>query len=134
MDDEEWIGAEMDEYFHLQPDEDGFDTDDGSCVYPGQGLTSKQQAWLDYQQALKDYEADWMGVPFLERTEDPPRWEDFWHEPESFQNPNSQYNKQLECNYTSKEQRARNKKIAMIVGIAFFAIILVEIIVFLLLT
>ena len=50
MDDEEWIEAEMDECFHQQPDEEYID--DYSYVDPRTGLTPKQQAWLDYQQAI----------------------------------------------------------------------------------
>lgn len=87
MDDEEWIEAEMDEYFHQQPDEEYIDPNDYSYVDPRTGLTPKQQAWLDYQQALDDYEANWIGTPYMDRTEGPPQWEDFWREPAQFQRP-----------------------------------------------
>ena len=42
---------------------------------------NKQQAYLEYKRALEIYNANWVGTPWWARTEDPPRWEDFWQEP-----------------------------------------------------
>ena len=28
----------------------------------------------------EEYEANWVGVPWYERTEEPPQWEDFWQD------------------------------------------------------
>lgn len=38
-------------------------------------------AYLAYKQALDEYDQNWVGTPWWARTEDPPRWEDFWQEP-----------------------------------------------------
>ncbi len=70
------IEAEMDEYFHQLPDEDYFDPNNYSYFDPQTGLTPKQQDWLSYQQDLADYEANWVGTPYMERTEDPTQRED----------------------------------------------------------
>lgn len=81
MDDEEWIEAEMDEYFHQQPEEEYIDPNEYSYVDPRTGLTPKQQAYLDYRDACEEYEYNWIGTPYMERPVGPPRWEDFWQEP-----------------------------------------------------
>ena len=128
MDDEEWIEAEMDEYFHQQPDEEYIDPNDYSYVDPQTGLTPKQQAYLEYRQAWDDYEANWIGTPYMDRTEDPPRWEDFWQEPTSYQRPNRQYQYQPQYS-TPKTKRTKGEKIAIIIAASLFFIALVELII-----
>ena len=78
--DEDWIESEMDEYYLNGPRTHYVDPADYSYVDPKTGLTPKQQAWLDYQADMEVYNSNWIGVPLGERTEDPPRWEDYWHE------------------------------------------------------
>ena len=128
MDDEEWIEAEMDEYFHQQTEEEYIDPSDYSYVDPRTGLTPKQQAYLNYQQAWDDYEANWVGTPYMDRTEDPPQWEDFWREPHQFVRPNYNYY-QCSCNGGTrvKEERTTGEKIA--IGISVFLIVVSVIIV-----
>ena len=128
MDDEEWIEAEMDEYFHQQPEEEYIDPNDYSYVDPQTGLTPKQQAYLEYRQAWDDYEANWIGTPYMDRTEDPPRWEDFWQEPTSYQRPNRQYQYQPQYS-TPKTKRTKGEKIAIIIAASLFFIALVELII-----
>lgn len=122
MDDDEWIEAEMDEYFHQQPDEEYIDPNDYSYVDSRTGLTPKQQAYLDYQQAWDDYEANWIGTPYMDRTEDPPQWEDFWREPHQYVRPS--YNYQQYGGYGSnsmEKERTTGEKIA--IGISVFLIV-----------
>ena len=118
MEDEEWIEAEMDEYFHQQPEEEFIDPNDYSYVDPRTGLTPKQQAYLDYMQALEDYEANWIGTPVMDRTEDPPQWEDFWREPSQFVSP--QYNPYQYGGTSVTPERTTGEKIA--IGISAFLI------------
>lgn len=121
MDDEEWIEAEMDEYFHQQPEEEYIDPNDYSYVDPRTGLTPKQQAYLDYRQAWDDYEANWVGTPYMDRTEDPPQWEVFWREPHQFVRPKQNYYQYGGYGGTSvKEERTTGEKIA--IGISAFLI------------
>jgi len=127
MDDEEWIEAEMDEYFHQQPEEEYIDPNDYSYVDPQTGLTLKQQAYLDYRQAWDDYEANWVGTPYMDRTEDPPQWEDFWREPAQFQRPQrysyaptSQSNNSL---FSSKAEK--NAFVFFVVCIVFTVLIII---------
>ena len=128
MDDEEWIEAEMDEYFHQQPEEEYIDPNDYSYVDPRTGLTPKQQAYLDYQQAWDDYEANWVGTPYMDRTEDPPQWEDFWREPHQFVRPNYNYYQSSGYGRTNvKEERTTSEKIA--IGISVFLIVVSVIVV-----
>lgn len=127
MDDEEWIEAEMDEYFHQQPEEEYIDPNDYSYVDPRTGLTLKQQAYLDYRQAWDDYEANWVGTLYMDRTEDPPQWEDFWREPAQFQRPQrysyaptSQSNNSL---FSSKAEK--NAFVFFVVCIVFTVLIII---------
>lgn len=86
-DDEDWITEDMDDYFLGTPQEPEYvDPNDYSYVNPETGLTPKQQAYLDYKQALEEYNYNWVGTPWWARKEDPPRWENFWHEP-AYQQP-----------------------------------------------
>ena len=88
-DDEDWITEDMDDYFlGTQVEEEYIDPNDYSYVDPVTGLTPKQQAYLDYKRALELYNYNWVGTPWWARTEDPPRWEDFWQEP-VYQRPTS---------------------------------------------
>ena len=88
-DDEDWITEDMDDYFlGTQVEEEYIDPNDYSYVDPVTGLTPKQQAYIDYKNALARYNYDWVGTPWWARTEDPPRWEDFWQEP-AYQQPSS---------------------------------------------
>ena len=121
MDDEEWIEAEMDEYFHQQPEDEYIAPNDYSYVDPRTGLTPKQQAYLDYQQAWDDYEANWVGTPYMDRTEDPPQWEDFWREPHQFVRTKQNYYQYDGYGGTSvKEERTTGEKIA--IGISAFLV------------
>ena len=82
MSDDDWITEEMDDYFlGSEVEEECVDPDGYSYVDPETGLTPKQQAYLAYKQALDEYDQNWVGTPWWARTEDPPRWEDFWQEP-----------------------------------------------------
>ena len=69
MDDYSLEDEMMDDYFLGTPEEG---------VSPQ--TWTRQEAYLAYRQACEEYEADWVGVPWYERTEDPPRWEDFWQD------------------------------------------------------
>ena len=69
MDDYSLEDEMMDDYFLGTPEED---------VCPQ--TWTRQEAYLAYRQAYEEYEANWVGVPWYERTEDPPRWEDFWQD------------------------------------------------------
>lgn len=69
MDDYSLEDEMMDDYFLGTPEED---------VEPQ--TWTRQEAYLAYRQAYEEYEANWVGVPWYERTEDPPRWEDFWQD------------------------------------------------------
>lgn len=120
MDDDEWIEAEMDEYFHQQPDEEYIDPNDYSYVDPQTGLTPKQQAYLDYQQAWDDYEANWIGTPYMDRTEDPPQWEDFWREPQQYVRTNYNYHQyNNSCGERAKKERTKGEKIAIVLSVVF---------------
>lgn len=127
MDDDEWIEAEMDEYFHQQPDEEYIDPNDYSYVDPRTGLTPKQQAYLDYQQAWDDYEANWIGTPYMDRTEDPPQWEDFWREPIRNQSYRNSYHKSVSQKENSpfSSRAERNAFIFFVVSIVFTILILI---------
>ena len=70
MDDEYLEEEMMDDYFLGTPEE---------YVDPQAGWT-RQEAYLAYREACDIYEANWVGTPWYERTEDPPRWEDFWQD------------------------------------------------------
>ena len=129
MDDEEWIEAEMDEYFHQQPDEEYIDPNDYSYVDPQTGLTPKQQAYLEYRQAWDDYEANWIGTPYMDRTEDPPRWEDFWQEPQQYVRPT--YYQQTNHDYSrkhKKKERTQGEQIAIILSIILGVIFVIAMI------
>ena len=132
MVDDEIVEAEMDEYFHQQPDEDYIDPRDYSYVDPRTGLTPKQQAWLDYQQDLADYEANWIGTPYMDRTEDPPQWEDYWREPENFRRPNRQYQYHKQYNYTPKKESTKGEDLAIALSVIFGFIAVVTILVLIL--
>ena len=73
---------DMDDYFLGTEgvEEEYVEFDDGSCVNPETGLTPKQEAYLAFKEACEIYEANWVGTPWWARTEDPPRWEDFWQD------------------------------------------------------
>ena len=126
MVDDDIVEAEMDEYFHQQPDEY---IEDYSYVDPKTGLTPKQQAWEEYQQAWEDYEANWIGTPYMDRTEDPPQWEDFWQEPVAYQRPNRQYQYHQQSNYSPEKERTKGEKIAIIVAASLFFVAIIELII-----
>ena len=76
MDDDYTIEDEMmDDYYLGTPQEY---VEEEVVVDPSTGLTPRQLAYLEYRQACEAYEASWIGVPWYARSEDPPRWEDFW--------------------------------------------------------
>lgn len=62
------IEDEMDDYFLGTPEEESPMT------------WTRQEAYAAYRQAVEEYEANWVGVPWYDRTEDPPQWEDFWQD------------------------------------------------------
>lgn len=127
MDDEEWIEAEMDEYFHQQPEEEYIDPSDYSYVDPRTVLTPKQQAYLDYKQAWDNYEANWVGTPYMERTEDPPQWEDFWQEPVRNQSSRGyNYHAQSSRNNSLFSSKAeKNAFVFFVICIVFTVLIIV---------
>ena len=128
MVDDDIVEAEMDEYFHQQPDEY---IEDYSYVDPQTGLTPKQQAWEEYQQAWEDYEANWIGTPYMDRTEDPPQWEDFWQEPVTYRQPRRQYQYYQPYDYSAEKEKSKTESI--VIGISA-AVIIISLIVFIALT
>ncbi len=107
--DEDWITEEMDDYFlGSEVEEEYVDPDDYSYVDPETGLTPKQEAYLAYKEALELYNWNWVGTPWWARTEDPPRWEDFWQEPVYVQ-PRQTYRPTRQSSQTSHSTRQSKK-------------------------
>lgn len=82
IDDDYAIEDEMMDDYYLgtvepEPEQVDFSYDDGKPD-PQTGLTPMQQAYRDYLHALEVYIQNWAGVPWYARTEEPPRWADFW--------------------------------------------------------
>lgn len=66
---EDFYTEDMDDVFLGTPEE-----------YDGTNTWTRQEADLAYREACEEYEANWVGVPWYERTEEPPQWEDFWQD------------------------------------------------------
>lgn len=127
--DEDWIEEEMDDYFLGTPEEEDYiDPADYSYRDPATGMTPKQEDYFAYKQALEDYNYNWVGTPWWARTEDPPRWDDYWREPENYQRPSSQYHYHQNSYYSPEIERTKGEKIAIVVSVVLFAITIISLI------